>query len=319
MRNQARGGQGSANNGPHPCALPVSRSYSSVSRWAGAARAESPILTGTAAFGDWRRDAPGVVRHIDVGDLPKPYATQSAGNPPASESPAPDAAPKVPDGFTVSRFASGLDGPRLIRVAPNGDIFVAETDSGTIRVLRAADGATKVETSAIYADDLEAPFGIAFYPPGPAPKWLYVAETNAIVRYPYTLGDMAASGKPESIVGKLVATRGGHSTRDIRFSPDGSEDVRLRRLGVQRRRRHGQARSRQARGMASRARSRRILGRRDGPRRRPRLRSRRDRIARCLPPASAIASGWRFNPRAERSGARPTSATASATTSCPTT
>ena len=57
--------------------------------------------------------------------------------------PRPDRQLKVPDGFEVELFAEGLEDPRMLRVAPNGDIFVAETGAGRIRVLRAADGATK--------------------------------------------------------------------------------------------------------------------------------------------------------------------------------
>ena len=182
-----------------------------------------PDLTGTAAFGDWRHDSPGVTRLITPADLPKPYATKSAGNPPSSSTPMPDATPKVPAGFTVSRFATGLEQPRLLRVAPNGDVFVAETDAGQIRVLRAADGARAADKSEIFARELDAPFGIAFYPPGPDPKWIYVAETNAILRFPYRGGDLKATGKPETIVSTLVATNGGHSTRDVSFSLDGKQ------------------------------------------------------------------------------------------------
>ena len=188
----------------------------------GAAAADQP-LTGKAAYGDWRQDRPGVARRIDPNDLARPYATRSAGNPPSSALPAPDATPKVPAGFSVSRFATGLDGPRLLRVAPNGDIFVAETAAGTIRVLRAADGAPTAGKAEVFAHDLDAPFGIAFYPPGPNPTWIYIAETNAILRFPYRSGDLTASGKPQTIVAKLVATMGGHSTRDIRFSLDGTQ------------------------------------------------------------------------------------------------
>ena len=96
------------------------------------------LLVGKAAFGDWRTDAPLVRRKIT--DLPPPYATRSVSNPPRVIAKPVSAAPKVPPGFQVELFASDLRDPRTVRVAPNGDIFVAESEPGRIRVLRAADG-----------------------------------------------------------------------------------------------------------------------------------------------------------------------------------
>ena len=62
---------------------------------------------------------------------------------------------------------------------------------------------------------------MAFYPPGPAPQWLYVAETNRVVRFPYRDGDTAARARPEVVVAELAPTSGGHTTRDVVFSLDG--------------------------------------------------------------------------------------------------
>ena len=107
-----------------------------------------------------------------------------------------------------------------MRVAPNGDIFIAETRSGRIRILRAADGGTRPSASEIYASGLNGPFGIAFYPAGNDPKWIYVANNDSVIRFPYKAGDLKASSKPETIVAELPHD-GGHSTRDIAFSPDG--------------------------------------------------------------------------------------------------
>ena len=101
------------------------------------------LLVGKAAFGDWRTDAPLVRRKIT--DLPPPYATPSASNPPRMVAKPASAAPNVPPGFQVELFASNLRDPRTVRVAPNGDIFIAESEPGRIRVLRAADGAAKPE------------------------------------------------------------------------------------------------------------------------------------------------------------------------------
>ncbi|MBI3513700.1 MAG: PQQ-dependent sugar dehydrogenase, partial [Proteobacteria bacterium] len=172
-------------------------------------------------LGDWRADAPGVRRHITARELPQPYANPSASNTARVVAAPAGAALKVPPGFAVERFASGLRRPRIVRVAPNGDVFVAETAAGQIRVLRpAADGRAPAATET-FAADLDRPFGIAFYPPGPEPQWVYVANQNAVVRIAYRNGDLAARGAPETVVARLAPTTGGHTTRDLAFSGDG--------------------------------------------------------------------------------------------------
>ena len=122
-------------------------------------------------------------------------------------------------GWTSSPTASRSH--RRIRIAPGGDVFIAETARGRIRVLRAKDGATRAEQRWTFADGLDEPFGMAFYPPGPAPQWLVVAETDRVVRYPYRDGDTASRGRPEVVVAQLAPTSGGHFSRDIAFAPDG--------------------------------------------------------------------------------------------------
>ena len=116
-------------------------------------------------------------------------------------------------------FASGLRGPRQIRVAPNGDIFVAETRAGRIRVLRAADGEAKASVDEIYASALNRPFGIAFFPSGNNPQWIYIANTDSIVRFAYKPGDLKAGSRGEIVVADLPHGYG-HSTRDVVFSKD---------------------------------------------------------------------------------------------------
>ena len=187
----------------------------------GAAHAQ-PVLTGSDAFGDWRSDAPGVRRLIRPGDLPPPYASRSSGNPAAIVRRPADAVPHAPPGFAVTLFAQGLRGPRLIRTAPNGDVFVAETDAGRIRVLRQAPGAAQAASDTVFATGLRGPFGLAFYPPGPNPRFLYVALNNQVVRFPYQGGDTVARATPEIVVPELSHSAGGHSTRDLAFAPDGS-------------------------------------------------------------------------------------------------
>jgi len=174
---------------------------------------------------DWSDDAPGVQRRITVQDLPMPYATEPAARM-AKIVKRPDSAwPKVPEGFKVGLFATDLKQPRVIVTAPNGDLFVAESAANRVRVLRDADGDGKPEVSAVFVSGLDKPFGIAFYPLGPNPTYIYIANTGEVVRYPYHSGDLKVTGKAEKIVtlsaGGLL-TGGGHWTRDIAFSKDGT-------------------------------------------------------------------------------------------------
>jgi glucose/arabinose dehydrogenase len=191
-----------------------------------AARGEEPggsetaPLTGKAAYGDWTSDRPGLWRKITPADLPAPYANRSASNSPSIRRAPKGAALEVPPGFEVAPYLTGLEGPRTLRRAPNGDIFVAEGEAGRVLVSRAAEGASRPERTAVFASGLDGPFGIAFYPPGPDPKWVYVADTDAVLRFPYANGDLAARGKGERII-ELPISPGGHWTRDIAFSADG--------------------------------------------------------------------------------------------------
>src|SRR5262245_28344524 len=121
----------------------------------------APVLTGAAAYGDWRRDAPGVRRKITPADMPPPYETASADRGPTVVARPADTWPKAPPGFVVELLVSGLDNPRLIRVSPSGDIFVAESEPGRIRVLRVAQGA-KTPDIRTFAENLYQPFGISF-------------------------------------------------------------------------------------------------------------------------------------------------------------
>jgi glucose/arabinose dehydrogenase len=185
----------------------------------GATLAQTGVREGKEAYGSWQQDKPGTVRLIRPQDLPQPGATAPAANMSRVVTRPTGAAPQVPPGFKIELFAEGLSGPRIIRVAPNGDIFVAETRAGRIRVLRAADDAAKPGTHEIFASSLRAPFGITFFPSGDNPQWVYVANTDSVVRFPYHSGDLKASGPPEAVVAKLAAGYG-HSTRDIVFTPD---------------------------------------------------------------------------------------------------
>jgi glucose/arabinose dehydrogenase len=170
-----------------------------------------------AAFGDWHADRPGTRRLIRPQDLPAPDMAQSVRNSVRIVRRTDDQKPIVPNGFEVNLFASGLSEPRILRVAPNGDVFAAESSAGRLLVLR-PNGAT-ASAPTVFASGLTNPFGIAFYPPGPDPQWVYVGNTDSVVRLPYRNGDQTARGPAEVIVPHLPV--GGHRTRDVVFSPDG--------------------------------------------------------------------------------------------------
>ena len=179
--------------------------------------------SGVTSFSGYPTEQAGDQHHITVGDLPAPYATPGVDNG-ADLVPRPaDAWPKAPAGFKVTQYTTGLDQPRLIRVAPNGDLFVAISYSNKVMVFRGVGPDGKPKQVATFAENLSQPFGIRFYPEGPNPKYVYIGNTDC-VRFPYKNGDMTASGPAEHLAdlpggGKLRG--GGHWTRDIAFSPDG--------------------------------------------------------------------------------------------------
>ena len=109
--------------------------------------AEAKVLTGKAALGDWTTDAPGVRRRLTLSDLPAPNPAESARNPPNLIKRPEGVWPKAPDGFKVEEFARDLKNPRVIVAAPNGDLFVAESKAGRVRVLRDVDGDGKPESA----------------------------------------------------------------------------------------------------------------------------------------------------------------------------
>jgi glucose/arabinose dehydrogenase len=171
------------------------------------AESSSRVLTGHAALGDWTTDAPGVRRRITLDDLATPYETPSANNFPMVVRRPEGAWPKAPEGFTVTEFAMNLIEPRVIVRAPNGDLFLSESHANRLRVFRDADGDGQPEINEIFATGLERPFGIAFYPLGPDPKYVYVGNTGSVVRFPYQNGDTKARGEAEVIVPDIPTGR----------------------------------------------------------------------------------------------------------------
>jgi glucose/arabinose dehydrogenase len=194
-----------------------------------AAAENGALLTGKSAMGDWESDSPGVRRKITVADLPPPGSNVLAINMPRVVRRPADTQPKVLAGFKVELYASGFRDPRFLLTAPNGDTFVVDSRANQIKVLRDSNSDGKPDLTETFAEhDLNKPFGIAFYPPGDDPQFLYVANTDGVIRFPYRNGDLKARGPAEQLAARLSGgaahlRSGGHWTRDIVFSPDGKK------------------------------------------------------------------------------------------------
>jgi glucose/arabinose dehydrogenase len=209
-----------------------------------AAAQQQPLLTGQSAFTDWNQQAPGVRHKITLADLPEPHPDESVQNSPRVIPRPADAWPIAPPGFKVTLYAGGdsqplqradatehmkmsqgtFTQPRLIRTAPNGDIFLADSGAGTLFVLRGVGPDGKAADIEKFAIGLDHPFGIAFFP-ATNPQYVYVGNATTIQRFPYKSGDLHASGPVETIVpdipGYAQLTGGGHWTRDVVFTADG--------------------------------------------------------------------------------------------------
>ena len=177
---------------------------------------------GASAGDGAENDVPGQRYWIRPDDLPAPInegdpEAPDFNNPPTLVKGPRGMMPKVPPGFRVKVFARGLNQPRVLRLAPNGDVFVAESGSG--RVLVFPDSPRRgMAKPKVFAKGLDRPFGIAFYPAKRA-RWVYVAAANQVVRYPYKAGDRKARGPADVIIPDIPTER--HWTRDLAVAPDG--------------------------------------------------------------------------------------------------
>jgi glucose/arabinose dehydrogenase len=152
---------------------------------------------------------------IRVEQLPKPFATPSSGNPPANEPRPPNATLYAPPGFHISLYADKLGDPRAMLQAPNGDVILSEPGEGKITILRDANHDGVAEQRSTFASGLDNPYGLAFHG-----RWLYVGNEGAVVRFPYAPGQTTAKARPEQVA---VLPSGGHSTRGVIFSRDGTK------------------------------------------------------------------------------------------------
>jgi glucose/arabinose dehydrogenase len=176
----------------------------------------TPVTTGGPT---WKEDVPGKLHHLKVSELHAPYATPSAGNAPKVVARPEGALPSVPAGFKINLYATDPDKGRLMIRAPNGDVFVSVPHKGKIKVFRSSTG-EQAETASVFAEGLDRPFGIAFYPTGDNPRYLYVATVNQVIRLPYVKGALQAGAAPEVVVPRLTEAKGSHSSRTLAFSGD---------------------------------------------------------------------------------------------------
>ena len=179
-----------------------------------------------SVFYDFHGENPGTIHKIAVNDLPPPNQTKSANNFPAPYPRPTGALPKALPGFTVNLYATGLDEPRELRTAPNGDVFLAESSKGEIKIFRGISTQGKPEQVSTFVSGLNRPFGIAFYPVGSHPEWVYVADTDSVKRFPYQEGDLKTRAAGKAVIAEIfpgASHARGHWTRDVVFSPDGSK------------------------------------------------------------------------------------------------
>jgi glucose/arabinose dehydrogenase len=153
------------------------------------------------------------ITHGQKPKLPAPFATRSAGNGPNRTKPPAGFLPTVPAGFRVNVYASSFHTPRWLTVAPNGDIFLAETGAGTIDVLRDPQNTGGAQEREVFASGLTRPFGIGFHD-----DYVYVGEMKRVVRFHYDVKTSKRTGEAEKI---MDLPPGGHWTRTVAFSADG--------------------------------------------------------------------------------------------------
>ena len=121
---------------------------------------------------------------------------------------------KLPDGFRATVYASGFQKARFMAFAPKGDLFLSDTGAGKMMVLTDRDKNGKLDDKLVFAEGLRQPHGLAFHN-----GFLYVANTDAVVRFQYKPGDLKASSAPEKLAD--LPSGGGHSTRTVVFGSDG--------------------------------------------------------------------------------------------------
>jgi glucose/arabinose dehydrogenase len=166
-----------------------------------------------------RRNSSAELRHynITLADLPPPSVQRGPVNF-SRIVPQPEGTRlNVPPGFEIGVYSEGeLQKPRWLALAPNGDVFVAESEAGRITILRDSNSDGKVDARFVYASGLKQPFGMAFWR-----DYFYVGKTDAVVRFKYKSGDTNSEGEPEKVADLPGKGYREHWTRNILFSPAG--------------------------------------------------------------------------------------------------
>lgn len=173
----------------------------------------APFLLGLAMFFSSPSVPLAQVTHGQKPNLPPPFATKSAGNGPDRVKPPAGFRPTVPAGFQVNIFAKDFKVPRWLAIAPNGDVFLAETGAGQIDVLRDPQNTGGAQEREVFADGMKRPFGIAF-----RENYVYIGSTNELARFRYDPKTSKRLGEKEHL---LDLPTGVHNTRSLAFSADG--------------------------------------------------------------------------------------------------
>jgi glucose/arabinose dehydrogenase len=153
------------------------------------------------------------VTHGQKPNLPQPFATKSAGNGPDKSQAPQGFLPTVPAGFHINIFAADFKRPRLLTVAPNGDIFLAETGANQVVILRDPQHTGGAQERIVFASGLVRPFGIAFHD-----DYVYIGNMSSLVRFKYDPKTSQRTGEAEKL---LDLPGGGHDTRNVAITPDG--------------------------------------------------------------------------------------------------
>jgi glucose/arabinose dehydrogenase len=165
---------------------------------------------------------PLVAHHTELhfADLPPPFASRDATNPPEVVAAGAGDRLSLPPGFAASTYAEGgFEEPRFMALAPEGggggDVFVSDSDGASVDVLRGTDAHGAAAQRFTFATGLLKPFGIVFLG-----GYVYIGDTNGVVRFAYRPGQTQAAGDPETVA--PLPGRGYHEhwTRNLIVSPD---------------------------------------------------------------------------------------------------
>ncbi len=157
---------------------------------------------------------PAQVTHGQKPKLPAPFESKSVGNGPNKEKPSEGFLPTVPAGFKINAYVSGFRRPRWLTVAPNGDIFLADTTGkGEVIVLHSGKDTSVAPERELFVDGMNRPFGIAFHD-----DYVYVGNMNELIRFKYDPKTSKRLGEKEHL---LDLPSGGHDTRAVAIPPDG--------------------------------------------------------------------------------------------------